>query len=310
MDTKAANSGDRMKHPLSQEVLIRTDGWKFITYAETHAGAGTYLDQHQHQDHYIADLRAMLERRAKLVLNSRHSSNAGSAYFDLLRTWWSRQGNLGKYPGGAMQAALCLQDRREVGTFQLKLAEKDQATCQRLRESLRGVANTEIRQSSFYDEREWLTHGDYLVLVVDPFRCVAAFDGPLSDGLDEGHIDHQIVSSFLAECEAKEAAVIHFWWPSRSQSGGGVLDRKLCESQRLVRVLFARWECGHACRRVREYSNHPSPHRSFLVGIGRGAELVDDLPGRGEWQESWLAGAITESDKYREVRRSLQGHQS
>ena len=263
MDTKAANSGDRMKHPLSQEVLIRTDGWKFITYAETHAGWDD-LDQHQHQDHYIADhAQCLNDGRSWCSTLGTHRMRAQHTSIYLGPGGVAKAG--GKDPGGAMQAALCLQDRREVGTFQLKLAEKDQATCQRLRESLRGVANTEIRQSSFYDEREWLTHGDYLVLVVDPFRCVAAFDGPLSDGLDEGHIDHQIVSSFLAECEAKEAAVIHFWWPSRSQSGGGVLDRKLCESQRLVRVLFARWECGHACRRVREYSNHPSPHRSFLL---------------------------------------------
>lgn len=309
MDTLAANSGDQMKHPLTLEVLIRTDSWTSVTYAETHAGAGTYVAKHQHQDHFIRELRERVTH-SKLVIKSGHSSNAGSAYFTRLRHWWSRRDNFGKYPGGALQAALCLQGRRKLGSFQLRLTEKDQATCQRLRDSLRDAARAKIRKSSFNDERDWLIHEDNLVLVVDPFRCVAAFDGARSDGLNEGHIDHQIVSEFLAACESKEAAVLHFWWPSRSRNGGGELDKILCESQRLVRELFSRWEGAHSTRKVREFSNHPSPHRSFLVGVGHGAKLVNDLPGKSNWKNSWLSKAITESGKYREVRNSFRGHRA
>ena len=42
MDRKAANDGDRLKHALLLEVLVRTQTWPRVVYSETHAGAGVY----------------------------------------------------------------------------------------------------------------------------------------------------------------------------------------------------------------------------------------------------------------------------
>jgi 23S rRNA A2030 N6-methylase RlmJ len=57
IDKKAANDGDRLKHALLLEILARVTSWPAVVYAETHAGAGIYLQGGQDADHsYIRDL--------------------------------------------------------------------------------------------------------------------------------------------------------------------------------------------------------------------------------------------------------------
>ncbi len=57
-DKNSANEGDQLKHSLLAEVLSRCVVWHSLTYAETHAGAGIYLEANQRaQKPHIANIK-------------------------------------------------------------------------------------------------------------------------------------------------------------------------------------------------------------------------------------------------------------
>ena len=96
MDEKAANDGDRLKHPITLEVLGRCSTWPSLTYAETHAGAGRYLASGQRVDRpHIVRLQEKVAHEKRLAVES----EAGGRYLGLLRDWWDDANNEGTYPG-------------------------------------------------------------------------------------------------------------------------------------------------------------------------------------------------------------------
>lgn len=299
MDEKAANAGDRMKHALSLEVLSRTHAWKSVTYAETHAGAGVYLEGKQGKPPHIRDFREivlwqlMCQRETTPRVESENGTRAGAPYFDLLKEWWFDPANHGKYPGSAKQAVIYLSKLRSDQSFEIRLTEKCEKAFKRLKKAVAGFKEGP-RNRSFYKEREWLTQPDNLFLVVDPFRCVESFDLSKQTDINKGDIDHGVVRELIELCEPKQAAVIHFWWSKRSQPGGSEMDKLVTASHNAARCLFQEWKGGNAARAVREFQDKHN-HASILLGIGDGARIVEDIPGKDDWQASWLKPFLAES---------------
>jgi hypothetical protein len=58
--------------------------------------------------------------------------------------------------------------------------------------------------------------------------------------------------------------------------------------------LFQAWKDDNPSRAVREYQDKHN-HASVLIGIGDGARIVEELPGKDEWQASWLKPFLAES---------------
>ena len=170
MDEKAANYGDRLKHALLLEVLERTGDWPGVVYSETHAGAGVYHAGDQTEGGYIHDLRHKVEKAAAIA------ESPGLPYLMWLRQWWGDPANRESYPGSAVTALRWLQRYRPDASPDIRLTEKDEATCERLRQVLGPLAHA-AKEESFLDELDWLTGGENLVLLVDPFGCVKAFAG-------------------------------------------------------------------------------------------------------------------------------------
>ncbi len=287
MDNKAANHGDRLKHALLLEVLERTVGWPSVVCAETHAGAGGYHANPQSKNGHIVKLRQKVE---KLTANC---EGPGRAYLTWLTQWWSNTANQESYPGSAVTALGWLQEHRSDNSFVIRLTEKDGATCTRLKQALRDLADPAkqalrdladpAKQASFLGKLDWLTGEDNLVLLVDPFGCVKSFED--SDrGIDNGWIDHNAVNAILKRCAGKQRAVVSFWWS---------YGHKLGDHHQPNCDLLTRWAQQHgsaACRVFHDGNNHANA----LIGIGCGADVVRDLPGRAACENSWLKDTVYE----------------
>lgn len=278
MDEKSANCGDRLKHALELEVMERTRRWPSVVYCETHAGAGVYHAGNQSEGHIRNLRRQVMDAHAG-------DGEAGAAYLSSLKNWWRDTANSGTYPGSAVTAMQWLKQYRQPGTFDLRVTEKDDVTCQRLRQAL-GAFDHGVRQASFMNQLSWLTTDDNLVLLVDPYGCVERFAAS-GRGLDDGWIDHSVVQDILRRCAAKERAVVSFWW------GFG---QALREHHRATCDLLKAWAQQQEraeCRLFHDGKNHAEA----LVGIGVGAEVVRSLPSRDEWRRSWLADTVYESKR-------------
>lgn len=276
MDDKAANYGDRLKHALLLEVLERTGGWPGVVYAETHAGAGVYHAGDQTEGGFIHDLRQKVEKAPATA------EGPGLTYLTWLRQWWYDPANRESYPGSAVTALRWLQRHRPDTPPDIRLTEKDGTNCGRLRQVL-GPLGHAAKDESFLDELDWLTGGENLVLLVDPFGCVVSFTGS-GRGIGDGWIDHDTVTDILRRCAGKERAVVSLWW------GFG---QALRDHHRATCDLLTGWAQRHGnavCRVFHDKRNHANAQ----VGIGGGADVVRGLPGRAAWKESWLADAVYE----------------
>lgn len=293
MDKKAANSGDRMKHALTLEILTRTTSWDSVTVSETHAGAGEFSAGNQQESkQYIRELHEIVSKLGEAIPRTGQPF-AGHAYLRLLKEWWKAEANQGIYPGGAKQAWTYLNMFRPQEEFDLRLTENGPDEFKRLDEVFQD-SKVQPRERSFFEELEWLAGPDNLVLVVDPFRCVESFGSDSALNIEKGGIDHGIVNGFLTLCENKKASILHFWWPKRAQPGGSDLDKALIASHKAARHLFHQWKKSGKTLATREFTDK-SNHASVLIGVGDGARLVDEIPGKSDWQISWLKPFLAES---------------
>jgi hypothetical protein len=300
MDEKSANPGDRMKHALSLEVLSRIADWPTVTYSETHAGAGVYLESKQKPAN--AHIRSLRERvlwellRPNIGITKAESSSApnsapGAAYLDLLKRWWLQPDLFGSYPGSAKQAGEYLTGQQRP--FRLLLTENHGGNCQRLRAAVKDFPN-EVKAESFESPNlEWMTKNDDLYLVVDPFRCVESFTGHpgLADdefGVTKGDIDHGIVRKILRLCSERTGVVIHFWWPTTSQDGISGVTAIVADSNKKTRSLLRTWESERQGRCYQQFEDNKHNHASALLGQGKGADVVRQI-GQLAWERSWLS---------------------
>jgi hypothetical protein len=280
MNQKAANYGDRLKHALLLEILRRTDDWPKVIYAETHAGAGIYHEKVQVKESYIRELR----QSVKSAPQPDDSLAAGAPYLAWLKDWWHDSENAGSYPGSVLTALLWLQHRHSSVPFEIRVTEKDESTCNRLRKTFRQF-KAEARERSFTEELAWLTGSDDLILLVDPFGCVDSFLTSGSDrGIDNGWIDHEVLCDILERCSKKERAVVSIWW------GFG---QALRYYHKATCKLLKEWSRKHGNAAYRLYHDKRN-HANAVLGIGKGADLAKDLPETPAWKESWLAGNVYE----------------
>jgi len=298
MDEKSANPGDCMKHALSLEVLSRTNAWDKVTYSETHAGAGVYLESGQKPAKpHIRNLReqivSVLPQYSSGPENDEQSSPepriAGAPYYELLTEWWSLADCRRSYPGSAKQAGAFLTAQKR--DFMLQLTEADEAIFQRLQKAVRDYPGKEML-CSFQDEIEWLTRPEWLYLVVDPFRCIESFDTfGFRCGINQGDIDHETFVRILSLCQDKKAAVIHLWW---SKGGNdGEVSKQLAKSHRATRQLLNTWCSGSTHRTYRHFHDNHN-HASALLGIGDGVRIVETIPSKDKWKASWLSKVVYE----------------
>src|SRR5690606_8567720 len=102
-----------------------------------------------------------------------------------------------------------LQRHRPNTPPNIRLTEKDEAACRRLKEAS-GLSPEAAKNQSFHDELDWLTEEDNLVLLVDPFGCVSSYN--TARGGDDGLIDHRTIRDILNRCAGKERAIVSLWW--------------------------------------------------------------------------------------------------
>ena len=281
MDENAANFGDRLKHTLLLEVLDRTMKWPAVQYAETHAGAGIYSAEDQKDDH-IEDLCQSVSAIQPALYSPGHSYHAS------LVKWWTEDSHGAKYPGSATTALRWLRDNRQGDNWQMRLVEADTCTSERLRAAILDP-RSEAHTSSFDTQLDWLTEGDNVVLLVDPFGIVSTFNSSASDkGINDGWIDYSLLQAVLEKCSGKQRVVLSIWW------GFGqalrVHHKGNCD-------LLWNWAEKHGNARCRIFHDTKN-HANALIGIGDGAAIVQAIPSRDEWKKSWLSNVVHEK-KYR-----------
>lgn len=276
MDTKAANFGDRMKHALLAELLLRTHGWPQIAYSETHAGAGTYLVHDQAKVHHITELR----ERVKEADRADHLP--GSPYLKFLRNWWESPSHYDSYPGSALIATRWFERYRDT-QWQVRLTEADVDNFKRLSDSLGPRAS--LRANSFLPELDWLTELDSLIILVDPFGVVTNFDETQKcAGIDRGWIDHQVIRDLLNRLQSKNKAILSLWWGFGQALG--VHHRCTCD----LLLKYARTTKGVTCRIFHDNRNHANA----VVGFNAAADIISTLPTRRQWKVTWLRDVVHE----------------
>ncbi len=279
MNLKAANTGDQLKHALLMEVLRRIPVPINLTYAETHAGAGIYHSVHQVFEGGLnhPPIQQLREKQQDANVDQRYFGTGGF-YHHWLRKWWGESVNHATYPGSAVTVFSYL--RENFREFQLRLTESDHKTCIFLRDALQ-TKHAIIRNEPFQENLGWLTEKEPLFLLVDPFVIVPFLEsGEALGRLNQGEIDFFTVRDIVHRCAVKEWAVLAFWWPSKDYRDQTHTLFQLCASEIPDAV-------------VREFGDG-AHHRMTLMGIGRGAAIVEGLPGSPEWDRSWLAGTISE----------------
>jgi len=275
MAEKAANEGDKLKHSLLLEVLLRCKEWDSLTYAETHAGAGRYLAADQDKDnHYINNL-------SNLVAGLKHKpaeETAGSRYFYLLQDWWSDNDRTGTYPGSLLQAARFLMANKIKAEFRATEADKD--TCDRLVKAVNDYG-IQPEQEKFQNKIEWLTKNDKLVLLIDPLSFAEDFFKASEKKVNKGGMDLPTLAKLLDPCWEKKSAVVLFW-SGFGNKGGHVKKgiaygwlKCICEQKK------ASMCCHHDARL----------HNIFVIGIGEGKKITDQLL-QLDWSGSWLSKTI------------------
>lgn len=268
----AANKGDQLKHCLLAEVLQRCAQWPELAYSETHGGAGIYSGEGQALPH-IATLRDQV-----VDLQPGELLGPGARYAELLRDWWKASSNALLYPGSVKQAGIQLSGRKDM---HFRVTE----ACPDTHRELVGVMRTfgsEPRLGGFQENVQWLTTGDWLVLLIDPFTYSAD-----PNGLMEGKIDLHSLEELVDQCWGKAGCAIGFWCSmGRLQPEGQQFKLEF------TATLRERTETQRASFRWFEYGNYSIS----WIGIGKGKTVIDGIPPRKEWKQSWLKNVIKETE--------------
>lgn len=271
MDEKAANDGDKLKHSVLLETLGRCAKWKSLTYSETHAGAGKYsLGGQKPNRQHIAKLFDLVD---SLHDNEPSKQNAGGRYWHLLRNWWNVSANKKTYPGSVLQAA-CFLKNNQVTNARFRVTEADKRTYRRLRRALSELDDG-LKCANSQDEIGWLTANDSLVLLIDPLSFGENFGNKRDHKLNNGGIDLCTLDQVLRPCWKKKAAVMLFWSSFAHESG----SKKLSAVDKWLKLKTRQHTLRCFCARH---------YYMFVVGVGKGAKVVNALPDEAAWRASWL----------------------
>lgn len=274
MDEKAANDGDKLKHPLLLEVLARCKGWDSLTYAESHAGAGEYraADQLAEKPH-IANLLNLVSA----VKDKPTEEAAGGRYFHHLQEWWSDENRQGKYPGSVLQAARFLTSQKVKADFRVTEAHKGTYDRQVKAVTDYGI---EPKHEKFQNKIDWLTEKDSLVLLLDPLGFGEDFGKAREKKLNEGGMDLPMLTQVLAPCWEKKSAVVLLWFGFGNK--GGHVKRGMAYGW--LKCLCEQKGSSFSCYHAKSYY-------TFILGISKGKEVTDALL-QLDWGKSWLSRTI------------------
>ena len=282
MDKKAANFGDRLKHPLLLEVLARCKTWDALTYAESHAGAGEYLAADQDAD------KPRITELFRLVSDLKDKPSeeaAGRRYYHLLQERWAKKDGQGSYPGSVLQAARFLKSQNVKAEF--RVTEDREDTYDRLVKAVNEYV-VQHEHGKFQNKIDWLTEKDSLVLLIDPFSIGEDFGNERDKKLNKGGIDLPTLAKVLDPCWEKKSAVVLLWsgfgHNPRGEMGGHV--------KRGVVYGWLKCLCEQKGSSFRCY--HARSYYTFILGIGAGAVAVGNLPKKKEWSQSWLSKTVRE----------------
>jgi len=300
----AANYGDVLKHPLICDVLQKciNAGWKNITYAETHAGAGIYSSLKQgkipsndiYNDLNVKELRGKkyhIKALFKAYYESKNNATSKDTYREILNKSWE-QAEIDadteiKYAGSAYLAASILKATN--ARFDIRLTENDPLKCNQLKDSLTGllptaVVSNHIEQASFQgknthgkDMIDWLTENDNLILIIDPFKLSLNFNGIKKGGIDLYHL-----LKLTESVKGKKKAVVGFWYSTDQKSNQLGLP---CIFTKTIIQNYGKDKC-------RRY--YFGIYNFILIGFGGGIEIVNNLPSQSELQNRWFVVDIKE----------------
>ena len=274
-DTNAANEGDILKHALLLEVLNRCQHWPTLSYSETHAGAGVYDSGLQEKKH-IESLKQRVESTAA------PKSGAGKLYYDGLSKWWSDPNNASMYPGSVLQAVRHLSSLNKLEAGHIRVTEAVNASCSSLERALQRFS-VRPKLAPFQDSLNWLTEYDHLVLLVDPFGMTRSTGPELTKALNRGFVDLAILKDLFSSCWPKNAVVM--FWSAFAHEPGAANKRGL-----------ANWLSDEVPQRGADHRWFVRRHYNVaLVGIGKGRDVVAQVPGNREWGTSWLAKYVREA---------------
>lgn len=311
---KAANDGDILKHPLICDLLQKCidAGWKNITYAETHAGAGIYSSKDQDpqpsptsskpkktkEKVQVQHIKALFQKHEKNI----EQEDKKDTYWHILNQSWEPLRRAGinpdteiKYSGSAYLAASILKATNKK--FDIRLTEYDPIECNRLKVSLTKLLGndgynfedgTHIQQAGFQEKIGWLTANDNLVLIIDPFRLSIG-----SASINEGNIDlYHLLELTESVKNNKKNAIIGFWYSVDQNS----IKNKMKLSSFFDKTLIENY--GELNEELNEELNGRKysfkTYHFILIGFGEGIEIVNNLPSQSELENRWFKLKITE----------------
>jgi hypothetical protein len=209
---------------------------------------------------------------------------AGARYYHLLQDWWAEK-DKGTYPGSVLQAFRFLRSQQVKAKYRVTEADKD--TYDRL---VKEVSEDEVQpeHEKFQKKIDWLTEKDSLVLLIDPLSFGEDFGVATDEKLNNGGMDLPTLTKVLDPCWEKKVAVVLLWagfaHNPPGQMPGSVKKgmvygwlKCLCEQK------GASFSCYHA-----------KTYCTFIIGIGGGAAVVQELPKEKEWGQSWLSATVHE----------------
>ncbi|MBN9519358.1 hypothetical protein J0H58_12685 [bacterium] len=274
MDKKAANEGDKLKHPLLLEVLARCKAWGSLAYAESHAGAGKYLAADQHPDKpHISNLFNLLSDQK----DKPDEEAAGGRYYRLLQDWWADKDGFATYPGSVLQAARFLTNQRVKAKFRVTEAHK--GTYDRLAKAMNEY-NVRPEYDKFQNKLDWLTGEDSLVMLIDPLSLGEDFGTDRKKKLNKGGMDLPTLTKVLAPCWGKKAAVVLLW--SGFGNTGGHVKRGMVYGW--LKCLCEQKGSSFSCYHAKSYY-------TFVMGVGEGKEVTERLL-ELNWSRSWLSKTV------------------
>lgn len=297
----AANNGDILKHPLICDVLQKCidAGWKKITYAETHAGAGIYssIDQPNFPNPK-AHIKNLYNNYCGLFGSE---SLPNDPYFNTLKLFWGRPPSpipeTVCYAGSAYLAASILKERYGEN-FDIRLTEADEPTCNTLKTNIRNLlpnppfinfdftSDRNIQNGGFQNHIDWLTANDDLVLIIDPYHLSFKKSEINKGGLDIFHL-----MKLISAVEQKNA-VIGFWYyaPKRDLECEIAFDKTIIEN--------------YGELRCRKFNN--DPFHMYWIGFGKGQKILKKLTSANDLALMWFGlSKVYESLFYKRIKNEL-----
>ena len=166
-----------------------------------------------------------------------------------------------------------------------RVTEAEKETYDKLSRWL-GECSIRPEHAPFQEKKNWLTGNENLILLIDPFSYTDATGNVRDRELNEGRIDQDTVRELLSKCWGKSACVILFWCAFPHAQG----NEARREWQRFLTDLCLQHGAARRCFCYGIYM-------TYVAGIGKGSEIVDDIPPSNDWKKSCLKRIVKDPER-------------